>query len=225
MSSHRSVVTCLVVGVVALGLAGGVTAQELALDGEPYAGAVSAAEPSVRHGKASPEGGRAPVIDVVGGTANTGSGSALAKGNAYRADLGTGLVEAEFWLDFTGSQTLAFYVYHSPVEFGTYSQVFTSSTTVAGTGPGWYSSGPINFRLQAGSYYIIALSWSGAMTYYYGTGESQVVSFGEHVHGYATGSHPLPASFSSTSNDQAIYHQRLTTDVDVPVELQSFVAE
>ena len=52
------------------------------------------------------------------------------------------------------------------------------------------------------------------MTYYYGTGESQVVSFGEHVHGYATGTHPLPASFSSTSNDQAIYHQRLTTDVN-----------
>lgn len=63
------------------------------------------------------------------------------------------------------------------------------------------------------------------MTYYYWTGESQVVSFGEHVHGYATGTHRLPASFSSTANNQAIYHQRLTTDVEVPVELQSFAAK
>ena len=51
------------------------------------------------------------------------------------------------------------------------------------------------------------------------------VSFGEHVHGHASGSHPLPASFSNTSNDQAIYHQRLTTDVDVSVDLQSFSVE
>ncbi len=225
MSSHRSVVTCLVVGAVAFWLAGGATAQELALDGEPYAGAVAAAAASVGYAKAGTEGARAPVVDVVGGTANTGSGSALAKGNAYRVDLSTGLVEAEFWLNFNGSQTLAFYVYYSPAEFGTYSQVYTSSATVTGAGPAWYSSGPLNYRLQAGSYYIVAVSWSGAMSYSYGTGESQVVSFGEHVHGYATGTHPLPASFSSTSNDQAIYHQRLTTDVDVPVELQSFTAE
>ncbi|MCU0304438.1 MAG: hypothetical protein MUC56_10315 [Thermoanaerobaculales bacterium] len=111
------------------------------------------------------------------------------------------------------------------MEFGTYTQVFPTSAMVTGSGAGWYSSGPINYLLQAGSYYIIAVSFSGTVSYSYDTGDSQAVSFGAHVHGHATGTHPLPASFSSTANDQAIYHQRPTTDVDVPVELQSFAAE
>lgn len=97
---------------------------------------------------------------------------------------------------------------------------------MTGTGVGWYSSGTINYRLEAGNYYIIAVSWSGTTSYWYGSGDSQLVSFGEHVYGYASGTHPLPPSFDTTSNDQAIYHQRLTTDVDViPVELQSFAVE
>jgi hypothetical protein len=206
-------------------MVGGLAAQELALDGAPYAGAATAAEASALDATAGGGDGRSPVIDVVGDTTNTGSGSGRAKGNAYRVDLSTGLVEAEFWLTFSDSQTLAFYVYQSPVEFGTFTEVYTSSTTVAGTGTGWYSSGPINFRMEAGNYYIIAVSWSGAMSYTYATGDSQPVSFGEHVYGYAVGFHPLPATFVTSSNDQAIYHQRLTTDVDVPVELQSFSTE
>jgi hypothetical protein len=72
--------------------------------------------------------------------------------------------------------------------------------------------------MTAGTYYIIAVSWSGTLTYYYNVGDTQATSFGAHVHGYATGTHPLPASFSSTVNDQAIYHQRLTTDLATPVE-------
>jgi hypothetical protein len=212
-------------GSLILWAAGGVLAQEIALDGSPYDGEVAAAAGSQPYIQGEAGGEMAPVIDIVGSTDNAGSGSGLAKGNAFRVDLSTGLVETEFWLNFNDSQTLAFYVYQSPVEFGDYTQVYTSSATVGGTGPAWYSSGPINFRLEAGNYYIIAVSWSGTLSYNYGTGDSQVVSFGEQVHGHATGSHPLPATISSTANDQAIYYQRLTTDVDVPVELQSFTAE
>jgi hypothetical protein len=185
-------VISLVVGGVVLWMTAGLAAQELTLDGTPFYGTVSAAEPSARTGGFGPDSARAPVIDVVGDTSNTGSGTGRAKGNAYRVDLSTGLVEAEFWLTFSDSQTLAFYVYQSPVELGTYTQVYTSSTTVAGTGAGWYSSGPVNYRMEAGNHYIIAVSWSGDMSVAYGTADSQVVSFGEHVHGYATGAHFAP---------------------------------
>jgi len=164
------------------------------------------------------QGADGRTIDVVGDASNTGSGAGRAKGNAYRVDGDVTLDEAEFWLNFTSTQELSYYVFSSAVEFGTYTEIYRDTETVTGSGAAWYSTGTVAVPLYAGTYYIIAVSWDGSMTYYYGTGESQNTSFGAHVHGYATGFHPLPASFSSTSNDQAIYHQRLSTTLVTPVE-------
>lgn len=155
-------------------------------------------------------------VDIVGGMENSSSGSLKAKGNAYRVDMDTTLEMAEFYLNYTGEMLLQYYVYESTVEFGTYNRVWTDSGTVTGTGGDWYSSGPINVDLGAGKYYIIAVSWDGTCTYYYNVGDSQATSFGAHVYGYATGSHPLPASFVTSSNDQAIYYQRITTGTGMP---------
>ncbi len=162
------------------------------------------------------EGGRP--IDIVGSTASSSSGTGRAKGNAYRVDINVVLNEVEFWLNFTSTQTLTYYVFDSPVEFGTYTEVYRDSETVTGFGAGWYSSGPLCIPLSAGQYYIIAVSWNGTLTYYYGSGDTQATSFGAHVHGYATGYDPLPASFQSTVNDQAIYHQRITTGGASPID-------
>jgi hypothetical protein len=225
MARTRTQVVWLACAAMTLGLVTASTAQELTLDGASYDGDLIVVHeaPQPEPSGAGPD--LAPVVDTVGDTSNTSTGTALAKGNAYRVDLSTGLVQAEFWLNFSNTQTLNFYVYQSPVEFGTYTQVFLSSTSVTGTGAAWYSSGPINYWMNAGNYYIIAVSWSGSMSYTYDTGDSQAVSFGEHVYGYATGTHPLPAAFTTSSNDQAIYHQRLTTDVDVPVTLRTLTVE
>ena len=114
-------------------------------------------------------------------------------------------------MNFTTTQTLSFYVYKSPVEFGTYEQIHVNSCVVTGAGADWYSSGPLYVPLDAGHFYIIALSWDGSLNYYYDSGDSQEVSFGSQVHGFATGFDPLGATISSTVNDQAIYYQRLTT--------------
>ena len=151
-------------------------------------------------------------IDIVGDASRGEQGLGLAKGNSYRVDLNTSLNKAEFWLDFSSTQTLTYYVFQSAGEFGTYSEIYRDSRVVAGIGVGWYSSGPISVNMNAGYYYIIAVSWNGNLVYYYGVGDSQPVSFGSHEHGYATGLDPLPGSFESNVNDQAIYHQRLTTN-------------
>ena len=103
----------------------------------------------------------AGVVDIVGNTSNQATGTGLAKGNAYRVDNTVVLNLAEFWLNFTSSQTLTYYVFHSPVEFGNYTEVYRSSQVVAGSGPGWYASPAINVALNGGNYYIIAVSWSG----------------------------------------------------------------
>ena len=158
----------------------------------------------------------AQTIDLVGSNANAPSGAARAKGNAYSVSTSVTLDQAEFELNFTTQQTLRFTVHESATEMGTYTEVFSSSALVTGVGQGYYSSGPINVPLNASTFYIIAVSWSGTLTYYYGTGNSQPVSFGAHEHGHATGTHPLPISFSSNSNDVAIYSQRLTTSPPAP---------
>ncbi len=150
-------------------------------------------------------------LDTVGNTSNSNSDRARAKGNAYRVDADRVLIEQQFYLNFTGTQTLCFYVYESPVEFGTYQQIQESSHAASGQGAAWYSSGPISVPLDAGKYYIVAVSWDDLLRYYYGEGNSQPVSFGAQVHGYAVGSHPLGPTLSSRSNDYAIYHQRLLT--------------
>ena len=151
-------------------------------------------------------------VDVVGGTAHGESDPARAKGNSYRIDTSATLNEAEFWLTFSDTQTLTFYVFEGADEFGTYSEVYRSSRGVSGTGTDWYSTGPISVPLTAGQHYIVAVSWSGTLIYYYNIGDSQATSFGAFTHGYATGTDPLPGSFDSTENDQAVYHQRLTTN-------------
>lgn len=158
-------------------------------------------------------------IDIVGGTSFSGSSTGRAKGNSYRIDMNVTLTEAEFWLNFNDSQTLTYYVFVCPDEFGTYDEVYRNSELVSGTGAGWYSSGPVSIDMDAVNHYIIIVSWNGNMTYYYDIGDSLSTSFGAYVHGYALGSDPLPASFESTSNDTAIYYQRLTTVENTALEM------
>lgn len=157
-------------------------------------------------------------VDIVGDDSITSSGSGRAKGNSYRVDINVTLTQAEFWLNFTDPQTLAYYVFVCPTEFGTYNEVYRNSEVVNGVGAAWYSSGVISVPLAAGNHYIIAVSWSGFMIYYYDSADSQDTSFGAYTHGYASGFHPLPPSFESTINDQAAYYQRLTTTTVTPVE-------
>lgn len=197
--------------IVLLLLPAVVLANSAMLDGQP-------ATISGSNLPANTVGGDRSVIDIVGDTSNTATDPGRAKGNAYRIDTSVVLSEAEFWLNFSDLQTLTFYVFDSPDEFGTYTEVYRQSAAVTGSGAGWYTSGSLAVTLMAGTHYIIAVSWTGTMTYYFAAGESQDTSFGAFVHGYASGFDPLPPSFDSLSNDFAIYHQRLTTDSPVAIE-------
>jgi len=196
--------SCVLTITFLLIFSGGVFADE-------YVDGVLSSDVTSIQSSAIIEGDDVAAIDIVGDTSSSATGTGLANGNSYEVTNGTTLLEAEFYLNFTGTQTLNFYVYDSPVEMGTYTRIYSSSRNVSGTGAGWYSSGGLNVPLNSGTYYIIAVSWSGNMTYYYGVGDSQSTSFGAYVHGYATGAHPLPLTFASNINDQAVYHQRLTT--------------
>jgi hypothetical protein len=164
---------------------------------------------------------RAVTVDVVGGTTNSATGSGLAKGNVYRIDTTVNLLNFEALLHFSGTETLEFYVFKNSSEFGNYSLVTSTSFAATGTGVDtFYSSGILNTALNSGSWYNLAVSWSGmANTYYFNVGDSQATSFGAQVHGFATGTHPLGATIFDNANDQAIYFQRVTTGVPEPSSL------
>jgi len=168
------------------------------------------------------EGSR--VVDIVGSTTYSSSGPGRAKGNSYQIDIDVILTEAEFWLDFSDTQTLTYYVFSCPDEFGTYTEVYRNSELTPGVGTAWYSSGTISVEMDIGTHYIIAVSWDGTVGYWYDSGDSQATSFGYYTHGYATGMDPLPSSFISSVNDTAIYHQRLNTEPNVSLESTSWGA-
>lgn len=154
----------------------------------------------------------AGVIDVVGGMANVGDDTFRARGNVFRVDTGTVLLEHEFLLTFIGTKPIDYYVFQSPVEFGTYEQIHRTTVSQNGVGTAWYSSGPMDVELVADNYYIIAISASGdEFAYFYETDISEPVSFGAQVHGFTLAVHPLDVTTTSTSDEQVIYHQRLTT--------------
>lgn len=161
----------------------------------------------------------AATIDTIGSDLESGSPAApywwTAKGNAFHVDTDRILIEQEFFLEFIGPMTVDFGVYKSPVEFGTYQQVQANSVALEGEEQAaWYSSGGINVTLDAGHFYIMAVSFPDTLTYFYSQRDPNdeiAVSFSSLVHGFATGYHPLGGTIESTVNDCAVYYQRLTT--------------
>ncbi len=160
--------------------------------------------------------GASPIEDILGAELNPTNpgwpGWWTAKGNALRVDADRVLIEQAFRLRFSGTVSVGFSVYQSPVEFGTYQRVQSNTVALVG-GPdaGWYSSGPIDVPLQAGSFYILAVSFPQPLTYFYNVQPDEPVSFGAQVHGFATGLDPLGETIDSLSDDLAVYHQRINT--------------
>jgi hypothetical protein len=161
-------------------------------------------------------------VDIVGGTADSaGPNPFNGKGNAFRVDSPVVLTQQEFFLSFTGTNDLTFWVFDSPVEFGTYNLVQSNTVSINGTGSNFYSSGPISVPLAAGRYYVLAVSPLNNITYFFNLGPSQLTSFGAQVHGFATGVHPLGPSIDSSVDDSAIYYQRITTAVPEPIAVSA----
>jgi hypothetical protein len=82
-----------------------------------------------------------------------------------------------------------------------------------GTGPGWYSTGPIALNLVAGNHYALGVSWVNNLTYYYSTATPpQPVSFGNWQRAHTINSAVLPPTLTLPSGtDVAQYRQQLTS--------------
>jgi hypothetical protein len=153
----------------------------------------------------------ATVVDSIPG-ASTGSLTNATRGNFYRVTANRTLVQIEHYLSPTTAPTLRWSVYEGLGQTGTFTRIFTTTTT--GTvGLGYKSSGPINVPLVAGRYYFIATGWNTSSAHSYQAFVSQSVSFGAMIGGGSTSLTDLGASFdtatlTATSNQ---YTQRVTT--------------
>jgi hypothetical protein len=156
-------------------------------------------------------------VDVVGGTSSAPTGANRAKASLYQVDTSIVLLEFEVWLDVPGSDTLTFFAYRHHSRTGIATLDWTLPVTVTGgTGPGWYSTGPIALNLVAGNHYALGVSWVNNLTYYYSTATPPTpVSFGNWQRAHTINSATLPPTLTlPAGTDIAQYRQRLTS---VPV--------
>ena len=173
-----------------------------------------------------------PLEEVFGSNANVfGPAGLRGRGNVYLCTTPKKLVEQRSYLNPTAAASIQFLVYEGSTFAGTYNLVASTDIT-SGTGEGWYSSGPMDYDLQAGMYYLIYPQWDVNANYY----NQQTItpypidcSFGQLVGGVGWDWAPVysvPPAATQTStgleNTGVAYYQTIVTDDLVPVELSSF---
>ena len=155
----------------------------------------------------------AQTIDTIGGTNSSPTRANSSKASLYAVDTSVLLFEFEMYLDVPGPENLTFFAYRHHSRSGTATLHWTHQVQVTGGGgPQWYSTGPIFLAMLAGNHYVLGVSWTGSVTYYYSTSSTGTpVSFGSWQRAH-TISNPLPSTLNIPSGvDIAAYHQRLTT--------------
>ncbi len=173
-----------------------------------------------------------PLEETFGSNANIfGPAGVRGRGNAFLCTTPRKLVEQRSYLNPTASASMQFLVYEGSTFAGVYNLVASTDVT-AGPGEGWYSSGAMDYDLQAGMYYLIYPQWDATANYY---NEQAIApypidcSFGQLVGGVGwdwapTYSVPPAATQTSTGLEGSgvAYYQVIVTDDLVPVELTSF---
>jgi hypothetical protein len=159
-------------------------------------------------------GSSSAVRDSTGALDRLNFGDRRYRGNVYQILSRTVLERVEAYLNFTGSRTLDFVVLEGPSDFGPFHLVRRQTVTAMGTGPGFYSSGFLSQRLEAGKFYVIATGWTGGnITYSFESTPNPVpVSFGNEIYGFAFDSYPIANNVNSPTLLVSSLYQRLTTE-------------
>ena len=115
-------------------------------------------------------------------------GTNRGRGNYWYVTTSVLVGEAQAWLDAPTGETLNWRVYSSGSAYGTFN-ILHSQTTSAVGGGGYESSGPMSVPLQAGTYYVIGVWWSGDVEYGWTDpgGLPTDYSFAQHYAGLAYG--------------------------------------
>ncbi len=148
--------------------------------------------------------------ETFGSWSSTWTGDDRLRGNIFHVDSTVFLIEHRLYISIPVSTNLDFVVYRSPVSGSTFDLVHQVST-ISGTGEGWYSSGSIEYLLEAGYYYLIAACWELEATYGRGGSTPVPTTFGSlESYGIEDECYPPPPSIT-VSTGSAPYYQTIVT--------------
>ena len=160
--------------------------------------------------------------------ASNSASSSLLRGVKVAPTSSTLLDSIEALLDADAGETLDWLIYESTAELGTYTLVnaTTSTTTLAPGTPGWHSSPQLDFQLEAGTWYVLAVAWDATTAsienYFLSSAGFPITwSFGDYVGGVTgSGAYSTSTTFSSSSTAYAV---RLQTGSETDVDGDSYL--
>ncbi len=164
-----------------------------------------------------------PLEEVFGSNAGVFGPSGLrGRGNVFHCTTPKKLIEQRQYLNPTAAASIQFVVYEGATFAGVYNLVAYTDVSGQGPGEGWYSSGPMDYDLQAGMYYLIYAQWDVNANYY---NQQSITpypipcSFGELVGGVGwdwAPTYAVPPSATQTSvgleGTGVAYYQTIVTD-------------
>jgi hypothetical protein len=164
-----------------------------------------------------------PLEEVFGSNAFAFGPSGLrGRGNVFHCTTPKKLIEQRQYLNPTAAASIQFVVYEGATFAGVYNLVTYTDVSGQGPGEGWYSSGPMDYDLQAGMYYLIYAQWDVNANYY---NQQSITpypipcSFGELVGGVGwdwAPTYAVPPSATQTSigleGTGVAYYQTIVTD-------------
>jgi len=165
------------------------------------------------------DGGTSAVVDTIGTdpattmATGTTSSSNVTKANFYSVSTARTLLKIEFYMNIISTTALTWVVYEATSQTSAAYAQISSSTTSAGVGQGYQSSGALSIPLKAGYYYAIGVSWGSVFENYWYNSASVfypvATSFGALI-GSTTPSSTAPTSLGWASST-SYYPERLTT--------------
>ena len=152
--------------------------------------------------------------------ASPATGAARYRGNVYQMDVEVPLKAIEHLLSIPTPTALEFFVYENTAATGTFTKVF-STTTTSGTGSGWHGSGPIDVTLEAGKFYFIGTAWQGSASYFNNAAAIALpaaVPFGTVLGPSGANAYPAPSEKIVGGGGTILHSQAL--EYGVPADLQ-----
>ncbi len=152
-------------------------------------------------------------------TTSSGSATNTYRGEKYLASEPSLLIEFQQKIDPQDGGSIHFIVMEASTLNGTYTIVWERLKYAGDSAPaGYYSSGPINFRLKPGKYYALLAGWRASTANYWRSASGLwpvATEFGQAVYGahYST-SYPMPESATISSNLNAFSQKVVSQPYD-----------
>jgi len=108
-----------------------------------------------------------PLEEIFGLNQNIyGPSGPRSRGNLFTCTIARKIIEHRMYLNPTVATQMWFCIYEGAAQIGIYNLVSSVDVSPQGPGEGWYSSGPIDFEMTPGMFYLIFASFEQPSNYW-----------------------------------------------------------